>query len=249
MHQDQEVISEYPDDIWDGTADTESIVSQMSKETIIISTAEMLAGLGELINAGNPFDGKTVVLAANVDLTGTDWNPIGTNTNRFRGDFDGSGHSIIGMVAQGDDGGLFGVVAGSTISNVEVSGGVNGIYSAGGIAGMAFDAVFDNCINHATVHLSDNDYAYGAGGIVGQLYCGEETEAILSISNSYNYGTVTADGNQGIAGGIVGYVCDDYREGELEITEVFNFGEIKGESVSGGLIGICIMLSILPYDI
>ena len=58
--------------IWDGTAGT-SWYNETSTE-FEISTAEQLAGLAELVNNGNDFSGKTILLTADIVLNDTsDW--------------------------------------------------------------------------------------------------------------------------------------------------------------------------------
>lgn len=65
-----------------------------------ITTAEELKNFAEQVNSGTTFEGKTVVLMNDVDLASVcsstmgSWTPIGTETNRFKGTFDGNYHII-----------------------------------------------------------------------------------------------------------------------------------------------------------
>lgn len=89
------------DDAWDGTVD-DSWHKDESQDEYEISTAEQLAGLAQLVNGGITFEDKTIKLAANLDLSGYEWTPIGTGTRDdntiaakcFLGTFDGGNHTI-----------------------------------------------------------------------------------------------------------------------------------------------------------
>ena len=60
-------------------------------------------------------------LTSNIDLTGTNWTPIGTGSdNAYTGTFDGGGHKILNLKvnASGQCGGLFGYIEGATVKNL-----------------------------------------------------------------------------------------------------------------------------------
>ena len=87
--------------------------------TITISSAEGLAWLAVQVRGlngidKNDFAGKTVVLAADLDLNGKNWTPIGDGSARYKGNFDGGNHTISNMVIHANNGeqyiGLFGTV-------------------------------------------------------------------------------------------------------------------------------------------
>ena len=62
----------------------------------IISTAEDLVAFAAAVDGGNNFSGKTVKLAADIDLSGVEnFSDIGTASGKpFSGSFDGQGHAI-----------------------------------------------------------------------------------------------------------------------------------------------------------
>lgn len=71
----------------------ENVVSANPQATEFeISTPEQFAGLVELTQRGNAFEGKTVSLKSDLDLNGAEWTPVGT----FSGVFDGKGHVVKG---------------------------------------------------------------------------------------------------------------------------------------------------------
>ena len=66
----------------------------------VIDTADGLAGLAQLVNGGNNFEGKHIKIdtSSHIDLTGySNWTPIGTLTNPFKGTFNGNGETVSGL--------------------------------------------------------------------------------------------------------------------------------------------------------
>ncbi|MBR1667768.1 MAG: Ig-like domain-containing protein [Bacteroidaceae bacterium] len=82
-----------------------------------ISTCEELAGLAYLVNNGySTFSVKTIKLAADLDLGGKIWVPIGSSDDAsFRGSFDGQNHTVANLyISNANDKqeyfGFFGVI-------------------------------------------------------------------------------------------------------------------------------------------
>ena len=67
--------------------------SKTVKLTVIgkeIATADEMLAFAETVNNGNSYKGKTVTLTADIDLSRTEWKPIGSDSDtRFEGTFDG----------------------------------------------------------------------------------------------------------------------------------------------------------------
>lgn len=159
---------------------------------IKLSTAEDLRTLATVVNAGNLYAGKYFKLMQPVDLSGSDWVPIGNKkANPFRGNFDGNDQTISGMHFDATNMffGLFGVLSGTDannlarISNVRLEGAGSGGYditfkttgqtaACGGVLGLAVDnAVISNCTVNLRMNLSSN-----CGGIVGDI-CNNDASA------------------------------------------------------------------------
>ena len=118
-----------------------------------IRTAEELANFAQLVNSENDFSGKTITLGKNIVLDGSDWTPIGTKDNPFKGTFNGGNGSTYYTIS-GLNGDLFGVVNG-IIQYVTIDGG------AGRIVGTLESGTVQYCMSTAKVTGS-------AGGLVGQ---------------------------------------------------------------------------------
>ena len=114
-------------DVWDGTSTTDWTGSGTSSSPYLITGASQLAGLSTSVNNGTTYAGKYFKLANDLDMNGDTYlfTPIGSyinySKNYFKGNFVGDGHSIVNLqIATDMEGGLFGYVANSTISNLNM---------------------------------------------------------------------------------------------------------------------------------
>ena len=132
-------------------------------DTVEISSAEDLAELSALCTSDAWSEGKTIVLARDISLTGCDFSPIPL----LAGTFDGRGHSILGISLDGDAStqGLFRMVLKSgVVKNLTVSGTLRATGNGeniGGIAGVNYGAI-ENCRFDGDILAQA-----AAGGIVG----------------------------------------------------------------------------------
>jgi uncharacterized repeat protein (TIGR02543 family) len=155
------------------------------------------------------------------------WLPIGNNTNRFRGKFDGAEFKITGLKINRTGTtniGLFGVLGqNGTIENLGVvideSASINGGANTGGIVGAIYSGTLSNC----NVTGAINGTAY-IGGIAGFISIGTLTNCFASTSVS---GT-------GYVGGFVGLQGWD---GPCSITNSFATGTVSGNESVGGFAG------------
>ena len=168
-------------------------------------------------------------LTADIDLTGKDWSPIGTNFyNSYTGTFDGGGHTIMGLTVTTNDQyvGLFGRLGkAGTVKNVVMDGiqitcNHRSGY-AGGVAGYSWGTI-ENCSVSGSVSGTDC-----VGGVVGSQKAG----SIIGCSSS-----ATVKGKHyvgGVAGEKWGTMTACYATGNvtLEIaSQKNNFG--------GGVVGL-----------
>lgn len=204
------------DAVWTGNVDTAWYDDATTDFTL--ATAEQLAGLAELVNDGNSFEGKTINLGANVDLNNMHWTPIGTSASPFKGSFIGTGYTISNLKAVGTKRvGLFGAtsvgahIEGVTVVNANVSGNdYVGVIVGGGY--LARNSIKNCVVENATVIATpyyDNEKGVYDGGakagvIVGQAYNGNITGC--TVKNS----TVTAYRD---LGGIAGMLDFDGKAG------------------------------------
>ncbi len=210
--------AQYPDsfkfpDTWDGTVDTDWYNDTDTE--FILDTAEAVAGLAQLVDNGNTFEGKTVKLGANVDLSKTSgsFNPIGDASNPFKGTFDGQGCEIANVYQSGWDFGyewgkygsigLFGSLENATVKNVTVSG-MTAQIEGGDIAGIAGSAEGTCVFENITIEDSElGTYNNGIGGIIGWSGAGHYTFKNITIAEDVVLGGLWGSFDSSI-GGVVG---------------------------------------------
>lgn len=160
-----------------------------------VTSADGLMNIAKLVNGGKT--DINITLDTDIDLTGKDWTPIGTNyDNSYKGTFDGGGHTITGLTFTTNDeyAGLFGWLnRAGTVKNVVMEGvqiTSNQIYggSIGGVVGSGWGTI-ENC----SVSGSVSGTVY-VGGVVGVQIGGSITGCSSSATVK---GTVDVGGVAG----------------------------------------------------
>ena len=166
-----------------------------SNGSYTVTSADGLMNIAELVNGGK--SDINITLDTDIDLTGKDWTPIGTDyDNSYKGTFDGGGHTITGLTFTTNDeyAGLFGWLnRAGTVKNVVMEGvqiTSNQIYggSIGGVAGYSWGTI-ENC----SVSGSVSGTVY-VGGVVGAQIGGSITGCSSSATVK---GTVDVGGVAG----------------------------------------------------
>ena len=166
-----------------------------SNGSYTVTSADGLMNIAKLVNGGK--SDINITLDTDIDLTGKDWTPIGTDyDNSYKGTFDGGGHTITGLTFTTNDeyAGLFGWLnRAGTVKNVVMEGvqiTSNQIYggSIGGVAGFSWGTI-ENC----SVSGSVSGTVY-VGGVVGAQIGGSITGCSSSATVK---GTVDVGGVAG----------------------------------------------------
>lgn len=196
-----------------------------------VTSADGLMNIAELVNGGK--SNINITLDTDIDLTGKDWTPIGTDyDNSYKGTFDGGGHTITGLTFTTNDeyAGLFGHLnSAGTVKNVVMEGiqiTSNQIYggSIGGVVGFSWGTI-ENC----TVSGSVSGTVY-VGGVVGAQWGGSITGCSSSATVK---GMVYAGGVVGQTNGNTITLTACYATGNV-IIEIAPKKNIAG----GGLVGM-----------
>ena len=148
---------------WDGTRVNTEWYNANNTEFTIDSAAK-LAGLAQLVNKGNTFQGKTIKLGTDIDLNNMKWTPIGMSSAPFKGTFDGNKHTISNLFIDGNssDVGLFGYTTDGEIKNLTVEDAlVSGYLNVGVVAGTPYTSEYTNI--EVTGHVEVNGMAYVGG--------------------------------------------------------------------------------------
>ena len=192
-----------------------------------VTSADGLMNVAELVNGGK--SDINITLDTDIDLTGKDWTPIGTDyDNSYKGTFDGGGHTITGLTVTTNDQfvGLFGYLnRAGMVKNVVMEGVLitsNHMFGCtGGVVGYSWGTI-ENCSVSGSVSGTDC-----VGGVVGSQKAG----SIIGCSSS-----ATVKGKHyvgGVAGEKWGTMTACYAIGNvtLEIaSQKNNFG--------GGVVGL-----------
>ena len=252
-------------DNWDGTADTSWYTDHKTDTEYHFTTAEQLAGLAQLVNdktASVSFEGKTIYLDNDLDLSGTQWTPIGNGNNfvrHFAGTFDGQHHKIMNLYHHytGDElvrNGLFGVVSdGGTLKNLLVIdadiASNDGSLLAGILADWVNGGTVENC--YTSGKIENNVGSKFVGGLIGQCTwstqvkgCGSDATVISTESDEDHVDTV---------GGLIGQwensadsssITDCWFGGSVSCNNIYSaVGGILGanfENFSGNKPGVII---------
>ena len=178
-----------------GAAEDLGYIYDSNTKTYTVYNADGLMNIAELVNGGKT--DINITLTADIDLTGKNWTPIGTDyDNSYKGTFDGGGHTITGLTFTTNDeyAGLFGWLnRAGTVKNVVMEGvqiTSNQIYggSIGGVVGYSWGTI-ENC----SVSGSISGTVY-VGGVVGVQIGGSITGCSSSATVK---GTVDVGGVAG----------------------------------------------------
>lgn len=237
-------------DTWDGTADTSWYTDHKTDTEYHFTTAEQLAGLAQLVNdktASVSFEGKTIHLDNDLDLSGSQWTPIGDGSNQgrfFAGTFDGQHHKIMNLHhhSTGDElirNGLFGVVSdGGTLKNLLVIdadiASNDGSLLAGILADWVNGGTVENCYTSGRIENNVGDKM--VGGLIGQCTwstqvkgCGSDA-AVVSTEGSFEHADTV--------GGLIGQW--ENSSGNSSITNCWFGGSVSCDNIYsavGGILG------------
>lgn len=215
---------------WDGESYTEP--AKNGQGVYLISSPDELMWFDK--NAKMTDSAKLLAdITINEDVSGSDatsqkykWTPIGTDSSKYTGTFDGNGHTISGLYINSTaaNTGMFGRIGSSAVvKNLTLADSV--IRSTknytGAITGYIDDAAsVTNCHTKNSVQVSAAVYT---GGITGYQ---DDTSTLTRCSNAAE---VTGANN---VGGISGY---NWSKSSASLTDSYNRGSVSGSNLVGGI--------------
>lgn len=226
------------DNAWDGITETEP--EQDSDGTYIIKTGAELYWFSNKVKSSTSANKTTDIngkLAADIDLAGYKWTPIGASTsNVYEGCFDGAGYTIKNLYIEDVSyAGLFGVTKGQ-ITGINVTGKiVSSKNNLGAIAGYiqtgttSRNAMISDCVSYVDI-TSTAASGSNVGGIAGYTFA--STAIQTTIKNCINYGKIEASGCREV-GGITGYTSAS----NVVVENCTNYGDINANYDAGGIFG------------
>lgn len=240
--------------VWDGKTVTYPTVTTDKNTPVVINHASDLAGLAQMVSGtvdddtpANDFEGYTITLAADFDMSGGTFPGIGSatragsavddNTKSFKGVFDGAGHTISNVTIAGTDNGddavgIFPNVSGSdaeiknlVVDNLNINAPNN---EQASVVGLLTDGA---TISNVTVTSGNISSAEGAAGIVGRVM------GTGTVSGCENHANVSVSSKT--CGGIAGAAYYTDSPG-ITIENCKNYGNVGNGTGSsmGGIVGV-----------
>lgn len=251
-------------DAWDGTYDVSWY--DPTKTQFTITTAEQLAGMGELSAMGITFEGCEFKLAADIQLNTGDastWDlvapanvwekTIGTKDASFAGKFDGQGHTISGIYttpptpeqkdAAFQNKGLFGSIGDKTemnevlVENLNITNSYIGAYLYAGV--LTANVVGITKIEDVQVTKSS---VYAPGDLypekkgTSNTNCGIIVGFANGVSEFIMNRCAAIDSN--VFGWVrVGSIIGSCTGVYVEVNDCYSNSVVNGENRPGGIIG------------
>lgn len=229
---------------WDGESKTYPVVTE---DQVKVVQASDLIGLSELIENGESYEGKTIVLANDFDMSGHDFPMLGvaqrsgaapTDASKvFKGVFDGngkkisnvkityeaeSGKAIVGFIPSLDGEGA--ELKNLTFEKLVIEGGNA---EQAGVVGTLTGGAKVSGVKVMSGSISSTE---AAGGIVGRLM------KAGTVENCENHARVSASAHN--VGGIVGAAYYIASGKTMTVSGCDNYGEITGKFAVAGIVGL-----------
>ncbi|WP_288333605.1 hypothetical protein [uncultured Cloacibacillus sp.] len=220
---------------WIESADVSWYEANSADVSFTINRAEELAGLAKLVNDGTEmFEGKTVKLGKDIDLSGRVWTAIGHSTRTgfqllhcFRGTFDGCGHTVKGLCEIKSPEIVYGT---PYIGYIGLFGYCEAVYPA-----------FKNLHIEGNIRPSQADKDAGAvdfyiGGLLGATQSTANGTINKTIENCSFTGKISSDA-PGYVGGIASIswcgFLNCYVSADITLTSNAYVGGVVGEAGRG----------------
>lgn len=227
-------LGSFPSFTWVAEAADDPIPAEMGG-WVVVGTAEEL---DYMKRHEDVYLDRQIRLIRDIDMSGYEWLPFGSDAAPFSGVFDGRGHRITGVSMAADSlssVGFFGSVTGM-IQHLGVSGQVSGGNYTGILAGRLNGGSIMASFSHGEVTGGSHAVVSVTGGLVG--------EAIGDSHIIRSYSTAVVKGGNApnqYAGGLVGaqgagFITDSYATGAVSYSETNNFvfvGGLTGQLIFG----------------
>lgn len=246
-------------DVWEEQTPDDNIFADgtgTQEDPYLIKTADQLRAFAASLNDELDYSGSYIKLAADIDISGADWKPIGGSEAAFNGTFDGDGYTISGLTEgreseplQLDENniyiGLFGILnSNAVLRNVNLTDVYMNIsYDSsefvGGLAGYMQGAVVDSCSVKGKIKVTSKEHNAFTAGLVSYQYKGA---IINSMSDVDLNCTITSGDGLAEVGGLValnnrGLVANCYTLGNIYGSASRNNGD-EGMATISSLIAV-----------
>lgn len=217
------------------TADDSKTASFRVDRNNTITDLDELKHFRDNVNNGISYNEETVTLGDDIDLNGDEWEPIGKNSNPFKGIFDGQNHKISNLKIdrpEASDVGLFGYTTGGEIKRLVVENAVvTGYLDVGVVAGTPHTSKYSDIT--VTGHVEVSGYAY-VGGVGGKDAYADWSNVKVEVDES-SYVKAKSENYRTYVGGVIGFM----GEGPHEMNGLNSNIDVFGSTCDvGGITGI-----------
>ena len=181
-------------------------ITASADEDITIGTVQELINFKQAVVDGNTFEGKTIQLTADIDMSSAAANwPVATGTTypTFSGTFDGNGKSIKNptLTVGSWRGFLFDDLQGAVVKNLRIEGGTVTTSSGGGLISGRVTGTGEKAAKIQNVYINTTVSAGGnyVGAVIGRV------QGDVTIESCVVESTVNGTGKNAV-GGFVGEV-------------------------------------------
>lgn len=218
-----------PSKAWNGVATVLPVGEGTMESPFLISSPANLAYVAQSMDFDDYY---YYSLTSDLDMGGYDWVSIGSESNKFIGEFDGNSHTIKNIGEDKKDyyknkqvSSLFGVTGIADIKNININyafSSVENVESFGGMVGQVDGyTTIDGCGN-LTPNLifnstENNDVVGGLVGIVSSK---------LVLKNSYSLTSISANGNV-LVGGLIGEINSSENQEKSIIQSSYFSGKVE----------------------
>lgn len=215
----------------------EAVAEATANDSIVIY--DKIEDFATLVNNGTTFKNITVKLGRDFDLNNEEWTPIGTNTNKFLGTFDGDNHTVSNLKIDTPSTsyvGFFGFTSEGEVKNLTINNAsVKGRLGVGAFAGSPYTSKMTNLKLTGDVAIEGMSYV---GGMLGRNLYANATDLTVDVNDgSYVKATSTENGTRyrTYLGGVIGFM----GEGNITVKNVTSNIDVIGDVMDiGGIVGI-----------
>ena len=186
------------------------IVKWSDTPDLTISTADEWNAFATAVNNGTTYEGKTVKLAADISVS----TMVGTSSNKFKGTFDGDGHTLtISYNVTANYVAPFRYVESATIKNLRVAGSITTSkqFAGGLMAEPSGSCTINKCRSSVTINSTKS----GDGTHGGFIGVARGDYSTITFNNCLFDGQLLGS-NTNSCGGFVGW-----HEGKIKFTACY----------------------------
>ncbi|MBQ7090492.1 MAG: hypothetical protein IJN82_05175 [Clostridia bacterium] len=183
--------------------------------TFTVSTAEELNAFATLSKTKS-YEGITIALADDLDLTGGAFEMIGSASVPFKGIFDGQNHTVSGLSLTGSNQGFFAQITDGEVKNLTLSGATLSNSGASGILAAKLSgttAITNVHIKNSTITAGNNANGGFAGAVVNG---GKYTLSYCTVDN------LTVDGFTNLKQQTAGFIAGSAYNVTLDHCSITN---------------------------